>query len=71
MLLVFDGNSPAVNLVQEAKNGRYKCRIYLDAHSRTLTAKGRTLQGYVQLFRDKEDILPDLQEYTDNNSLTS
>ena len=71
VLLVFDGNSPAVNLVQEAKNGRYKCRIYLDAHSRTLTAKGRTLQGYVQLFRDKEDILPDLQEYTDNNSLTS
>ena len=63
VLLAFDGNSPAVNLVQEAKNGRYKCRIYLDMHSRTLAAKGKTLQGYVQLFRNREDILPDLTEY--------
>ena len=62
VLLAFDGNSPVINLVQEAKNGRYKCRIYLDAHSRTLAAKGKTLQGYVQLFRNKEDILPEILE---------
>ena len=71
VLLAFDGNSPAINLVQEAKNGRYKCRIYLDAHSRTLSAKGKTLQGYVQLFRNKEDILPELLQYIENSSLTS
>ena len=67
VLLAFDGNSPAINLVQEAKNGRTKCRIYLDTHSRTLAAKGKTLQGYVQLFRNQEDILPELLEYIDNN----
>ena len=65
VLLAFDGNSPVINLVQEAKNGRYKCRIYLDAHSRTLAAKGKTLQGYVQLFRNKEDILPEILENID------
>ena len=62
VLLAFDGNSPVINLVQEAKNGRFKCRIYLDAHSRTLAAKGKALQGYVQLFRNKEDILPEILE---------
>ena len=67
VLLAFDGNSPVINLVQEAKNGRYKCRIYLDAHSRTLAAKGKTLQGYVQLFRNKEDILPEILENIDKN----
>ena len=67
VLLAFDGNSPVINLVQEAKNGRYKCRIYLDAHSRTLAAKGKTLQGYVQLFRNKEDILPEILEDIDRN----
>ena len=62
VLLAFDGNSPAVNLIQEAKNGRYKCRIYLDAHSRILSAKGKTLQGYVKIFREKEEILQDILE---------
>lgn len=68
VLLAFDGNSPAINLVQEAKNGRYKCRIYLDAHSRTLAAKGKTLQGYVHLFRKKDDVLREILEYTDTKN---
>jgi hypothetical protein len=71
VLLAFDGNSPAINLVQEAKNGRYKCRIFLDAHSRTLAAKGKTLQGYVKLFRNEEDILPEMLDYIEKSSLTS
>ncbi len=50
ILLAFDGNSPAANLVQEAKNGRQKCAIYISRHSRTLCAKARMLQGYVGLF---------------------
>ena len=48
VLLAFDGNSPAANLVQEAKNGRYKCDIYVDERCRTLSAKARMLQGYVR-----------------------
>ena len=47
-LLAFDGNSPAANLVQEAKNGREKCDIYVDSRCRVLRAKGRMLEGYVR-----------------------
>ena len=55
VLLAFDGNSAAVNLVQEAKNAREKCRIYIDGHSRTLRAKAETLQGYVTVFGSRDD----------------
>ncbi len=54
-MLVFDGNSPAANLMQEGKNGRFRSRMYLSAHSRTLRAKARALEGYVTLFGEKED----------------
>ena len=55
VLLAFDGNSPAANLVQEAKNGRYKCDIYVDGRSRALSAKARMLQGYVLVFDRDEN----------------
>ena len=48
VLLAFDGNSPAANLVQEAHNGRFKCAIYVDGRCRALSAKARMLQGYVR-----------------------
>ena len=47
VLLAFDGNSAALNLIQEARNGRYKCRIYMSTRSRELSAKARALEGYV------------------------
>ena len=53
LLLAFDGNSPAANLVQEAKNGRHKCAIYVSRRSRALCAKARMLQGYVRLFDEE------------------
>jgi hypothetical protein len=46
-LLAFDGNSAALNLIQEAKNGREKCRIYINPKSRGLQAKAKMLEGYV------------------------
>ena len=54
LLLAFDGNSPAANLVQEAKNGRYPCAICVSRRSRALRAKARMLQGYVRLFDEDE-----------------
>ena len=51
LLLAFDGKSPAANLVQEAKNARYKCSIYLDSRCRALRAKGEILEGYVNLLQ--------------------
>lgn len=55
VLLAFDGNSPAANLVQEAKNGRFKCDIHVDGRCRALCAKARMLQGYVRVFARTED----------------
>ena len=47
-LIVFDGNAPAQNLLQEAKNGRGKCRIFVNPRSRGLSVKAKTLEGYVE-----------------------
>ena len=59
-LLAFDGKSAALNLIQEARNGREKCRIYINPRSRGLAVKVRTLDGYVQPLRDADAILKEL-----------
>ncbi len=56
-LLAFDGNSAALNLIQEARNGRQKCRIFFNPRSRGLAAKARLLEGYMTPLRDVEDVL--------------
>ena len=55
VLLALDGNSAGVNLIQEARNGRYRARIFVSRHSRTLAAKADTLEGYVTLISGEED----------------
>ena len=59
-LLAFDGNSAALNLIQEARNGRQKCRIYINPHSRGLAAKARMLEGYVEKLGDAGETLRQL-----------
>lgn len=59
-LLAFDGNSAALNLIQEARNGREKCRIYINPRSRGLAVKAKALEGYVRPLRDAGAILKDL-----------
>lgn len=46
VLLALDGNAAGANLIQEAKNGRHKCRIFVNPRSRTLWAKAQSLGGY-------------------------
>ena len=60
VLLAFDGNSPAANLVQEAKNGRFRCSIYVDGRCRALSAKARMLQGYVYVFSRDDDVAAEI-----------
>ena len=48
VLLAFDGNSAAMNLIQEARNGREECRIFINPRSRGLTVKAKMLEGYVR-----------------------
>ena len=55
-LLAFDGNSAVQNLIQEARNGRMKCRIYLNPRSRGLAAKAKMLEGYVRPLQEAEQL---------------
>ena len=62
ILIAFDGNSAAANLIQEAKNGKWKCRIYINEHSRVLRRKAGSLQGYVTMFSDSDIVSEILTE---------
>ena len=54
VLAAFDGNSAGANMIQEAKNSKYPCRIFVDPRSSGLRAKAESLKGYVRFF-DLED----------------
>ncbi len=60
VLLAFDGSSAALNLIQEARNGREKCRIFLNPRARGLAVKARTLEGYVRPLEEAEGVLRSL-----------
>ena len=51
VFVAFDGNSAGANMIQEARNARYRCRICVSAHSRILLRKAQTLEGYVTVLR--------------------
>ena len=55
--LPFDGNSPVLNLVQEAKNGKGKSKIYVNQENELLKEKAETLEGYVVPFEMKDNIV--------------
>ena len=59
IVIAFDGNSPVSNLVQEAKNGKGKSKIYVNDQNSILMDKARTLEGYVSAFdiNEKEKIV--------------
>ena len=57
VLLAFDGNSAALNLIQQARNSSNKHRIYINPRSRGLTEKAKMLEGYVQPMPGAEEIL--------------
>ena len=67
-LLAFDGNSAALNLIQEAKNARGECRIFINPRSRGLTAKAKMLEGYVSPLRDAPQICARLGVGRDANA---
>jgi len=57
VVVALDGNSAGANTVQDARNGRKRAAIFVSRHSRLLSAKARTLEGYVTLF-DGPEVLP-------------
>lgn len=56
IVVAFDGNSPVANLIQEAKNGKGKSKIYVNKDAEALREKAKFLEGYVVEF-DKSDSL--------------
>ena len=62
IVIVFDGNSPALNLVQEAKNGKGKSKIYVNKKNSLLREKAETLEGYVVAFDINEQIVEKIFE---------
>ena len=56
VVLAFDGNSPVSNLIQEAKNGKGKAKIYVNSEVDVLKEKAKSLGGYVVEFKTDENI---------------
>ena len=56
VVVAFDGNSPVSNLVQEAKNGKGKAKIFVNGNSEALKEKAKSLGGYVEDFSSEESI---------------
>lgn len=66
VILALDGNSAASNLIQDAKNSKYKSRTFINPRSRYLRSKAESLQGYMTLLRKEgsaEEILSYVNEY--------
>ena len=58
LLLALDGHSACANMIQEAKNGKYRASIFADARHLELRKKAASLGGYVTLFRDGREAFP-------------
>ena len=56
IVIAFDGNSPVLNLVQEARNGKGKSKIYVNQENELLKEKADTLEGYVVPFKMNDNI---------------
>ena len=71
IVIAFDGNSPVSNLVQEAKNGKGKSKIYVNEENQLLKEKAEMLEGYVVPFDMQDNIVekiisdnPEISEYS-------
>ena len=62
IVLAFDGNSAVSNLIQEAKNGKGKSKIYVNEECPILRDKAKTLGGYVIPFNFDENVVKKILE---------
>ena len=53
-VIAIDGNSSAINVVQEARNGKKKAQIFVSSHAGLLTSKAKMLEGYAKLIDGSE-----------------
>ncbi len=65
LLIGFDGNSAGTNLMQEARNGKGRARIYIWEKAKALKQKADSLEGYVHFFDEENSIAKLLQAKLD------
>ena len=56
VLVALDGNSSGANMIQDAKNGKRKCHIFVLNRRGMLREKAKNLEGYVSLFGANDDL---------------
>jgi hypothetical protein len=49
-----DGNSAGTNVIQEARNGKRKARIFVNRHATSLYSKAQTLRGYTAIIESPD-----------------
>ena len=54
VVVALDGNSAGTNVIQEARNGKRKARIFVSHHAVSLYSKAWTLRGYARIIEDPE-----------------
>ena len=62
IVVALDGNSPVLNLVQEAKNGKADAKIYVNSEVEPLQSKAKSLEGYVVSFKNDDEIVEKILE---------
>lgn len=56
VVVVLDGNAAAINLIQEARNGKAKAKIFVSSRHKPLKEKASYLKGYVTPLNTKTNI---------------
>ena len=56
VLIALDGNSSGANMIQDAKNGKRKCHMFVLDKRGMLREKAKGLEGYVTLFGTTDDL---------------
>ena len=54
VVIALDGNSAGTNVIQEARNGKRKARIFIKRHATSLYSKARTLRGYTAVIENAD-----------------
>lgn len=61
LVLAFDGNSAAQNMIQEAKNGKGRAAILIWEKSKTLREKALSLEGYISFFSEEVSLVDQIK----------
>ncbi len=68
VLIALDGNSAALNMIQDARNARYRGPILLFAKCRAFKNKAASLSGYIELFDKPKTAAASILSFANHHS---